>query len=94
MINTGIIKYYDIVNVESHDVLNIREFPGHRNQIIGTIPFNQTCVLYLDRYYILKSQVWVWVQYQEVQGWVNSYFLAENKRCKSQPPHSVNNIVE
>jgi len=74
-------KYYDIINVKIHDTLNMREFPGHKREKTGEISYDARCIQYLNKLYILNSRVWVMVEYQGKQGWVNSYFLDENTTC-------------
>ncbi|MCK5523768.1 MAG: protein kinase [Thiomargarita sp.] len=71
-------KYYDVTYVEINDVLNIREFPGSYSKVVGEIPPTETCIRYLGKYSFVKTDVWVNVQYKEVQGWVHSYYLGES----------------
>lgn len=78
-------KYYDVANVRLDEVLNIREFPGHLNKKVGEIPRTEKCLKYLQKFRVLKSNVWVKIQYQEIQGWVNSYYLAGNEQdCQKE----------
>ena len=71
-------KYYDVTYVEINDVLNIREFPGSYSKVVGEIPPTETCIRYLGKYSFVKTDVWVNVQYKEMQGWVHSYYLGES----------------
>ncbi|RKZ80304.1 MAG: hypothetical protein DRR19_23815 [Candidatus Parabeggiatoa sp. nov. 1] len=77
-------KYYDIVNVEVDDFLNVREFPGHLNKPMGSIPQTEKCIKYLGNLRFVKGQVWVKVQYKEAHGWVNSYYLMGSERCDEE----------
>jgi serine/threonine protein kinase len=74
-------KYYDVTNVEPNDVLNIREFPGYFNNKVAEIAPTQKCLKFLGKYRILKTQLWVKIEYQKTPGWVNSAFLVENSSC-------------
>jgi tetratricopeptide (TPR) repeat protein len=77
--------YYDVVNVEVDDKLNIREEAGYDYQIIKKIPANGKCVAYLNESKFFGSsqdkKKWFHVQYQGKRGWVNSYFLKEHQHC-------------
>ena len=73
-------KYYDIFGVSVDDTLNIREFPGPINKIIGEISPLEKCVEYMGQFRLMKSDMWVKVQYQKVQGWVNTYYLIESSQ--------------
>ena len=82
-INFEEFRYYDITNVPENDgFLNIREFPGHLNKIVGKIPKDEKCVEYLGggQLRFVGKHVWVKVAYQEFQGWVNSYYLTRSER--------------
>jgi hypothetical protein len=73
-------KHYDVFEVSVDDTLNIREFPGPLNKIIGEIPPLEKCVEYMGKFRLMKSNMWVKVQYQKAQGWVNTYYLIENSQ--------------
>lgn len=77
-------KYYSVINVEDDDVLNIREFPGRFNQIVGKIPSTEKCIKFFGDYRLLKTKVWVRVQYQQIPGWVNSSYLMKNEHCNGE----------
>ncbi len=78
------IQHYAVTNVELDDVLNVREFPGRFNQSVGNIPSTEKCIKFLGHYRLLGTQVWVEIRHQDVQGWVNSYYLMENSGCHQQ----------
>jgi tetratricopeptide (TPR) repeat protein len=77
--------YYDVVNVEANDELNIHEEAGIKHEIIKKIPPNGKCVAYLNESKFVGSsqdkKKWFHVQYQGERGWVNSYFLKEHQDC-------------
>ncbi len=77
-------RHYDVTNVQKSDVLNVREFPGHLNKLVKEIPRTAKCIKYLGGLRNIKSQVWVKIQYQEIQGWVNSTFLIRSEHCEAQ----------
>jgi len=87
-------RYYDITNVPENDgFLNIREFPGHLNKIVGKIPKDEKCVEYLGggELRFVGKHVWVKVAYKEVAGWVNSYYLMRSDRdCQPEKPVEKN----
>ncbi len=74
-------KYYELVGVKVHDVLNVREFPGHLNKKVTEIPATEKCIEFSGHYRLLKSQIWVKVKYNSREGWVNATYLAENAKC-------------
>jgi serine/threonine protein kinase len=73
-------KHYDIAYVGVNDVLNLREFPGSYSKVVGEIPSTEKCIRYLGKYSFVKTDVWVNVQYKEVQGWVHSHYLVESRQ--------------
>ncbi|NJO15006.1 MAG: protein kinase [Thioploca sp.] len=93
-INFEEFRYYDITNVPENDgFLNIREFPGHLNKIVGKIPKDEKCVEYLGggQLRFVGKHVWVKVAYKEVAGWVNSYYLMRSDRdCQPKKPVEKN----
>lgn len=74
-------KYYEIVGVKIHDVLNVREFPGHLNKKMTEIPATEKCIEFSGQYRLLKSYIWVKIKYNGREGWVNSTYLAQNPKC-------------
>lgn len=64
---------YKVVGVESWDVLYIRPAPHTKNKPIGSIPYNGTNVEILKR---KSGSKWVYVRYQEFEGWAHSRMLA------------------
>ncbi len=62
---------YRVVNVEKHDVLNIRSGPSVRYRKVGSIPAGSACVIKTGR----KRGKWHQVQYAQILGWVNSRYL-------------------
>jgi serine/threonine protein kinase len=74
-------KYYDVVSVSANDSLNIRSFPGHLSSKTGAIPPNGRCIVYLGKFRIIGTNVWVQIQYREMRGWVNTKYLIENEHC-------------
>lgn len=68
---------FEVVNVASDDVLNVRENPGVGNPIVGTIPPNGTGVEVIGAsQQVEDGGFWLPVRYQGVTGWAHSYFLA------------------
>jgi serine/threonine protein kinase len=89
-INFEEFRYYDIINIPENDgFLNIREFPGHLNKIVGKIPKDEKCIEYLGNGQLrfFGKHVWVKVAYQKIQGWVNSYYLMKSEQnCQPDKP--------
>ena len=69
--------YYRVRDVESWDVLNMREKPDPGSAIVGTIPHDGRCVRNLGQSAQYKQSTWVRVEYGSAVGWVNSRFLGE-----------------
>lgn len=74
------IDYYEVVNVNSKGVLNIRESHHHRSQKIGEIPANEKCVAYLEQ--SQSHNKWVMIHYNGTTGWVNSRYLKKTQQCE------------
>ncbi|EDN70375.1 conserved hypothetical protein, secreted [Beggiatoa sp. PS] len=62
--------YYKVVKVRRGDVLNMRQFPTTRSGKVAKIPYNQECLVGLD-----KSSRWVFLDYEGTKGWVYSSYL-------------------
>ena len=72
---------FSVVNVESWDVLNIRETPYYKSRKVGEIPHDATNVLYMGRKQTFANgSVWVEISYENQTGWVNGRFL-KNAVC-------------
>lgn len=76
-------KFYDIVGVTANDMLNVRQYPGTSgsSDVVIKIPPDSRCVPYLNRLYIIGTTIWVYIEYDSVQGWVNAAYLREDKEC-------------
>jgi len=74
-------KFYDVVGVTANDMLNVRQYPSTSSDVITKIPPDSRCVAYLNRLYIIGTNIWIYIEYNSVQGWVNSIYLRENKEC-------------
>jgi len=62
---------WQVINVASYDVLNIRRGPGTRHSVVGTMKNGTTCI-------ILKGPRrgnWVKIGWAEFDGWVNRRYL-------------------
>jgi hypothetical protein len=85
-VNTDTAKtYYDVGGTSKGELLNVRSLPGHLSPVLGNIPPNSKCLLYLGQFRIMGESTWVWIQYQQIRGWVNSRFLLESQdpdRCR------------
>jgi uncharacterized protein len=74
-------KYFDVVDVASWDVLNIRAHADYRSSKVGTIPPNGKCIRSLGQSAKVGKYLWIKVEYQSVTGWVNSHFLKPSVSC-------------
>ncbi|MDM8558961.1 serine/threonine protein kinase [Candidatus Parabeggiatoa sp. HSG14] len=77
-------KYYDVINVDIDDTLNVREFPGHSSKKVAKVPRKEKCIQFLNHYRLVNSHVWVKIQYKGGQGWVNSSYLWESEHCNGE----------
>ncbi|EKD06703.1 putative serine/threonine protein kinase [Arthrospira platensis C1] len=67
---------YRISNVDSDDVLYILYGPGVKHKIVGCIPYQgRNISLIGDSVKVEDGGVWIPINYQEIVGWVNSYYL-------------------
>ncbi len=60
-----------VVNVAPNDVLNIRDRPNGKSQIIGMIPPNASGVEYLGQ----QVGNWLLVSFNNTEGWVHDKFV-------------------
>jgi len=74
-------SYYRVVEVAEWDVLNIRITPNHRSKKLGHIFPNELCVLVIGEGYAKNDVLWFRVNYNNIVGWVNSYYMAPSSYC-------------
>ncbi|MBN1997678.1 ankyrin repeat domain-containing protein [candidate division KSB1 bacterium] len=74
-------EWYDVIQVESWDVLNIRIRADYRSTKVGTIPYNGKCVKNMHQTQTVGKYLWMKIQYNGVTGWVNSHFLTPAQNC-------------
>jgi hypothetical protein len=60
-----------VIDVRPNDVLNIRQSPSEKSRIVGIIPPDSKGVIYLGE----KQADWIFVRYEQTEGWANSRFL-------------------
>ncbi len=81
-------KYFDVFNVRNNDVLNVREYPGSKNNIVSKLSHNEKCVEYSGKRRILGgNQMWIQIQQPQhgIKGWVNFSYLKESKQnCNAE----------
>jgi len=67
---------YAVVGVTPDDSLSVRAGAGVDRAIVGTIPFYGIGVQVMGEGMQVGQGRWVPIQYGQVSGWVNEYFLA------------------
>jgi len=73
-------KYFDVFNVRSDDVLNVREYPGYRNKIVDKMLPSERCIEYSGDRRILGNQLWIMIKHRRgVKGWVNFGYLKDSE---------------
>lgn len=70
---------FRVVNVEDYDVLNVRSGAGIEHSLQGTVPPDGTDIQIIGTSVEADGGVWVPIKYGELTGWVNRYFLTEQK---------------
>ena len=73
--NLDCSTFYQVINVDDNDVLNLRQSSNFRSRKVGTIPSNACCILKLDETYANKK--WLMVRYNSTIGWVHSHYLMQ-----------------
>jgi hypothetical protein len=73
-----------VTGVAANDVLNVREEASPSSAWVGQIPPNATTALKLGPSAKVGRRQWLFVQYEEVSGWVNGTFL----KCPPPAPPS------
>lgn len=77
------IQYYQVVNVNTSDVLNIRQSSDPSSQKMGKIPANEKCVAYLNKAHRNQSgRKWLKIHYNGITGWASSRFLKQTQQCE------------
>lgn len=66
-----------VVGVEPDDVLNIRAQPGADQPIVGAIPPYGFNISVTGEGREVEGSMWLPITYGDLQGWVNSHYLAE-----------------
>ncbi len=74
---------YDVDNVASNDVLNIRAEPSALSDIIGALSYNQQSVEVVAT---TSDGRWGLVNHQDQSGWIALRFLRENLAWSGVPP--------
>lgn len=67
---------YRVVRVADDDVLNVRNGPGVEYDIVGTLPPDAEGVRIVGEPVQVNDSFWVPIEWNDVQGWVNSFYLA------------------
>ncbi|KPL88045.1 hypothetical protein SE16_09505 [Ardenticatena maritima] len=67
---------YRVVRVADDDVLNVRNGPGVEYDIVGTLPPDAEGVRIVGDPVQVNDSFWVQIEWNDVQGWVNSFYLA------------------
>ncbi|MGD2048394.1 MAG: SH3 domain-containing protein [Chloroflexota bacterium] len=70
-------REYQVVFVEEDDVLNVRSDPGVEFEIVGELQPGARGVKITGEGQVVIDSLWVPVEYEDVSGWVNSWFLTE-----------------
>nr|CAA6829206.1 MAG: Unknown protein [uncultured Thiotrichaceae bacterium] len=72
---------YKIQRVSADDSLNVRSIAGVKgSSIVGTIPFDGTGVVLTGKQQQLGRATWVEVHWSGKSGWVNKYYLTEDRQ--------------
>lgn len=74
-------QVYKIQRVAADDSLNMRTTAGVKGGVVATIPFNGTGVVATGTEQKLGSSTWVEIRWSGKSGWVNKYYLAEDKQA-------------
>lgn len=77
----GSAYYFDVAQVASYDVLNIRRLPRASSPKVGEIPYNGRCVVDLRETAKYAGNTWRRIEYGPYEGWVNSRFLTAGNNC-------------
>jgi uncharacterized membrane protein len=80
---------YQITKVKSWDTLNIRSAPSVKSSVIAQIPANGNSILLAGNRVTVGNTVWVKINWQGKQGWVNKYFLQPMQTTLQQAPQSA-----
>lgn len=70
---------YAVVGVESNDMLNMRAGAGVDHPVTATIPPNGVNIRITGDGKDVGQSTWVPVEFQGQRGWVNKYYLAEQR---------------
>lgn len=71
------LKTYRVTGVSRTDVLYIRPAPGNLKIRVGKIPPDAKGIIITGRGKKAGKSLWVPISYKNVDGWVNSRYLAE-----------------
>ncbi len=68
---------YRVINVAGNDVLYVRPSAGKLDTFVGKIPPNATGIRIVGGGVKVGKSLWLPISYQNINGWVNSKFLAK-----------------
>jgi hypothetical protein len=77
-IQTGakqMVGTYRVVRIRSDDTLNVRAGPGVRNRVVGELAPGTSGIEISGEGAPVGDARWVPIQYRELAGWVNLYYL-------------------
>lgn len=74
------VKYFAVSGLENGDTLNIRSGPSLDQAIVGEIPQNSINIKFIGP----CMNFWCRIQYKNVFGWVNRYYLADTMTASKQ----------
>lgn len=77
---------YKIQRVAADDSLNMRTTAGVQGSVVATIPFNGKGVVATGKEQGSGNSTWAEIRWSGKTGWVNKYYLAEDKQVAGNTP--------
>ncbi|MEZ5479258.1 MAG: SH3 domain-containing protein [Thiolinea sp.] len=81
--------FYQVVNVESNDSLNMRSGPGTAYPVVGSIPYNGRTIMTTGTTEQVGSSTWIEVVWLGQVGWVNEHYLNAGYQQPAVQPQPV-----
>lgn len=76
----GRADYYEVINVEKNDALNLRVKPdSNAERVTVKIPHDAKHILFYGEQKKRKLSVWYKIRFNGADGWVNSRYLRKRK---------------
>ncbi len=86
------IELFSVIHIKEKKTLSLRAWPSKKSKIIVDLSASTTDVKFLGKHKLVNKINWMKVQWQDKQGWADSYFLKKQSisQNKSKVKPTIN----